>query len=67
LGRKGGKYGPERRLRRLVRLDGLFCLDEVVRGDGNWRLTLGEGGEEDVGEQGTGGRLLLNGCEWWRK
>jgi hypothetical protein len=31
--------------------------------DGNGRLALREGSEEDFGEKGAAGRLLLDGCE----
>lgn len=52
---------PKLRVCRLVRLDCLLGLDEVVRCDGE-RLGF-EAGEQNFGEEGAAGRLLLDGCE----
>jgi len=57
---RGSSNVPQRRLGRCSSVDGLLALDEVVRRDrdvGGAQL-----GEEDLGQEGSTGRLLLDGC-----
>lgn len=54
-------HAPKDSLSGLIRANRSLALDEVVRGDGSWRLSALEVSEEEVGEEGAACGLLLDG------